>query len=184
MSTTLTVNGVGYPFPAVGERPWAQKIINWATAVTGGMLQKSGGAFTLTAEIDFGANYGIKSTYFKSRTSNPGSTGPVRLANNEGVVWRNAANGADLTLKANASNLLEFGGSEIANFGTISKAEFGYLSGVTSAIQTQLAAKVLNVTTSDGDILFRQGLDIVALPIGSAGQVLTVVGGYPAWVTP
>lgn len=183
MSTTLTVNGVGYPFPSVGERPWAQKIINWATAVTGGMLQKSGGTFTLTSEVDFGATYGLKSAYVKTRSSNPSSTGIVRLSNNEGLAWRNAGNSADLTLKANASNLLEFNSSEIATFATVNKTEFGYLSGVTSGLQAQISGKVGNPMSADGDMIYRSGGVPVALPRGTDGQVLSLAGGVPSWTT-
>jgi hypothetical protein len=63
--------------------------------------------------VDFGATYGLKSTYFKSRTSNAASAGILRFANNEGASWRNAANSADLALKVNASNVLEFNGNPI-----------------------------------------------------------------------
>ena len=84
----LTINGVVYPFPDVGTRPWAAKIISWATAVTNGMLQKSGGAFTLTAELNFGASYGIKVLSVKSQGTTPASSGVLRLANNEEIAWR------------------------------------------------------------------------------------------------
>jgi len=110
MSTTLTINGVGYPFPAVGESPWGQKIINWATAATAGLLQKSGGAFTLTADVDFGANFGILSAYYASRNASPASAGQIRLGNTETIKWRDVADAADLDLTVNASDQLAFNG--------------------------------------------------------------------------
>jgi hypothetical protein len=76
-------------------------------------LQKAGGSFTLTAEVDFGATYGLKSAYFKSRGTNTASTGEVRLANNEVVSWRDQANTANLSLKVNASDILEFNGAPV-----------------------------------------------------------------------
>lgn len=75
-------------------------------------MQKAGGTFTLTADVDFGATYGLKSVYFKSRNT-PSTAGIVRLGNNESVGWRNAANSANLELKVNASNKLEFDGQDI-----------------------------------------------------------------------
>jgi hypothetical protein len=110
MSTTLTINGVGYEFPAVGENPWGPRLIAWATAATNGLLQKSGGTFALLNELDFGASYGLKTSYIKSRGTNVAAAGVVRLANNESISWRNQANGADVPLKVNTLNVLEFNG--------------------------------------------------------------------------
>jgi hypothetical protein len=103
MSQTLNVNGVSYTFPDVGEENWGQNVTNWAVAITAGALQKKGGSFTLTAEVDFGATYGLKTAYYKSQGTNISTTGVLRLANTEGVGWRNNANGADLLLKPNTS---------------------------------------------------------------------------------
>jgi len=108
MSTTLTVNGVGYSFPQTGEDNWGDNVTNWASAVTSGMLQKSGGTFTLTAEVDFGATYGLKSAYLKSRATNPASAGQIRLGNAETIKWRNAANSGDIALTVSASDVLTF----------------------------------------------------------------------------
>jgi hypothetical protein len=199
VSTSVTLNGSTYSIPAVGEDGWGTEVSNYLIALSTGVLQKAGGAFTLTAEVDFGATYGLKSTYFKSRTSNAASAGPIRLANNEAINWRNAANSADLGLKVNASNILEYNGNPLltlalgsgdtalvmnaggtayswskivnANIDTaaaialsklaavtasralvsdgsgvisasaVTATELGYVSGVTSAIQTQIDAK-------------------------------------------
>lgn len=111
MASTLTVNGVSYSFPVTGDENWGTEVTGWATAVTSGMLQKAGGTFTLTAEVDFGATYGLKTAYVKSRATNPASAGIVRLGNAESVAWRNAANSGDKLLKVNASNQLEYDGS-------------------------------------------------------------------------
>lgn len=109
MSVSLTVNGVTYAYPSTGDQSWGDAATNWAQAVTSGMLQKAGGTFTLTADVDFGGNYGLKSKYFTSRTaSNPAGSGVVRLGNTEAIGWRNAANGADLPLVVNASDRLSF----------------------------------------------------------------------------
>jgi len=112
MPIALTINGATYQYPLNNEIDWGSNTTNWASAVTNGMLQKAGGSFPLTAEVDFGGSFGVKTLYYKSQTANPASTGVVRLANNtDAVVWRNAANNADLALKVNASNLLEFNGA-------------------------------------------------------------------------
>lgn len=108
MSQNFVINGVTYPYPDVGESEWSQPLIDWSNAVTNGMLQKSGGAFTLTAEVDFGGSFGIKSLYYKSRTSNPASAGQIRLARADVISWRNEANGADLPLGVDSSNRITF----------------------------------------------------------------------------
>lgn len=107
-------------------------------------MQKAGGTFTLTADVDFGATYGLKSVYFKSRNT-PSTAGIVRLGNNESVGWRNAANSANFELKVNASNLLEYNGSLIGILAaalTASRALVSDGSGnvsVSSVTSTQLA---------------------------------------------
>jgi hypothetical protein len=78
---------------------------------------------------------------------------------------------------------------------TVSATELGYVDGVTSAIQTQLDAKLATatasstyipktLTTTTGDIIYASGANTPArLGIGSTDQVLKVTGGIPAWAT-
>lgn len=109
-SVTVTVNGSNHTIPQTNEKGWGTNVTAWIQAISQYTLQPSGGTFTLTSEVNTGSTYGFKVPYIKSVTSNPSSVGVLRLANNEGVGWRNAANGADLVLKANASDALEFNG--------------------------------------------------------------------------
>lgn len=115
MSSTITFNGVSYSVPATGDENWSDSLSLYLIAIASGALQKTGGTFTLTAETDFGATYGLKSAYYKSRATNPSSTGIVRLGNTESIAWRNAANSADYALKVNASNQLEYNGTVLAS---------------------------------------------------------------------
>lgn len=112
MSTSVTLNGTSYSIPAVGESNWGNNVSSYLIALASGVLQKSGGSFTLTADVDFGANYGLKSVYYKSRGT-VATTGVIRLGNAEIVSWRNAANSANKSLKVNSSDLLEFDGNPI-----------------------------------------------------------------------
>ena len=89
---------------------------------------------------------------------------------------------------------------DLANAGTaltsVSATELGYVDGVTSAIQTQLDAKLATatasstyipktLTTTTGDIIYASGANTPArLGIGSSAQVLTVASGIPSWATP
>ncbi len=161
MSILVTFNGSNYIIPTPNEVGWGTNLDNYFVAIAAGCLQKTGGSFTLSAETDFGSSFGIKSLYYKSRGSNIASTGVLRLNNNSDTIsFRNAANSADLPLGVNASNELTFNGVPIAGPGTFNPSiaivsdgagslisstttatEIGYLSGVTSSIQTQFTGK-------------------------------------------
>lgn len=105
MAVTLTVNGSSFSYPSLEtDTFWGAGATGWAQAVTNGMLQKAGGSFTLIANVDFGASFGLKSLHFSSRTSNPSSVGLIRLANVDTFGFRNAANSADLLFSINPAN--------------------------------------------------------------------------------
>lgn len=156
MSTNVLFNGTTYIVPAVGEDNWGTNVSNYLIAIAAGALQKTGGSFTLTAEVDFGASYGLKSIYFKTRTSTPATAGILRLANNEGIQWRNAGNSANLTLLANASNQLTYEGSVLL-----------YAS----------------LYTAKGDILIATAASTVtALAVGTNDYILTADSGQASGV--
>ena len=314
MASTITFNGVSYSIPAVGDDGWGSDLSAYFIAIASGALQKTGGAFTLTAEANFGATYGLKSAYFKSQGTNPSSSGVMRLANAENISWRNQANNADLALSVNSSNNLQFNGANLLyaaaglivnadispsaaiaysklnltgsivnadvsasaaisysklnlatsilnadinaaaaiaysklnlatsivnadisgsaaiaysklnlatsvvnadiaaaaaiaysklaaltvsralqtnsstgfiEVSTVTNTELAYLSGVTSAIQTQLNARIANtLLTTTGDMVYASSANTPArLAVGSSGQVIKSVGGIPTWST-
>lgn len=115
MSTSITFNGVGYTIPAEGDN-YGDDLSSYLVAIASGALQKTGGTFTLSAEVNFGATYGLKSVYLKSQAAvNPASNGIVRLGNAENISWRNQANNADLSISVNASNKFTFNSIELAD---------------------------------------------------------------------
>jgi microcystin-dependent protein len=118
MATIVLFNGVDYSVPAYGDTGWAQgsgNLSQYLIALASGTFQQTGGNFTLTADANFGATYGLVSVYFKSFSSNIASTGVVRLANTDTIDWRNFANTADLPLGVNTSNQLTFNGVPVAS---------------------------------------------------------------------
>lgn len=155
------------------------------------MLQKAGGSFTLTAEVDFGATYGLKTAYYKSQTASGASAGQVRFARTDVISWRNQAGGGNLDLGVNSSDVLTFNGevvptglivnadvdpaaaidfskmaalaisralvsdgSGVVSAATTTATEIGYVNGVTSAIQTQMDAKLsLSGGTMTGNLI-------------------------------
>jgi hypothetical protein len=110
MSQNVTFNGQVYVIPDLADNNWGQNVTDYLVALPQGALQKTAGAFTLAADVDFGASYGLKSAYYSTRAANPASAGLVRLANTDTVVWRNAGNSGDLALAVNGSNQLTFNG--------------------------------------------------------------------------
>jgi len=146
MSILLDVNGQEFDYPEVGDVAWGPDSTDWAVAVTSGMLQKAGGLFLLLAAVDFGASFGLKSIYYTSRTANSAAAGAVRLARTDSVSWRNAANGADLSLTVNGSDELTFNGT-VLQLGTITVSD-------TATIDLTIAADNISgsiVAASIGD---------------------------------
>lgn len=167
MAVTLVVNGTGYSFPNTGDESWGDNVTNWATAVSSSMLQKTGGTFTLSAEVYFGASYGLKSLYYKSTGTNIAAAGVVRLANLEKVSWRNAANGADLPLSVNASDQLTYNGVAISS----------------SAGVTPVAAGGTGLSSyTIGDMIWASAATTFSkLAIGTINYVMLSTGSAPSW---
>jgi hypothetical protein len=83
-----------------------------------------------------------------------------------------------------ASRAVVSDGSGFLSAATTTSTEIGYVNGVTSAIQTQIDGKLPTTITTTGDIIYSSsGSTAARLGIGSAGQVLQVSGGVPAWGT-
>lgn len=136
MSVSLTINGISYNYPETGDENWGADATDWAIGVTNGMLQKAGGLFQLLAEVDFGTTYGLKSVYYKTRTSNVAAAGQFRLAKTDNISWRNNANSADLALAIDGSDNLTFNGAVIPSGFDISDTstiDLSFVSNVLSA---------------------------------------------------
>ena len=119
MSVPLVINGQTYDYPELNDSPpdvnWGVTATDWAIAVTQGMLQKAGGNFVLTADANFGPNFGLLAVYFSSRLTPVAHTGLLRLDNPNFIAWRDVGDTADLPLAVNASNQLTFNGNVLAN---------------------------------------------------------------------
>lgn len=136
MSTLRTMNGATYLIPDQGDTfIWGIDLSGWVGATSNGTLQKTGGAFTLAADVDFGPNFGVKSAYLSSRTANPASAGIVRLANTDTIQFRNAAN--------SGNNTLSMVGDVLTYSGTFSATSITGIS-ANSLTGTTLASNVVN----------------------------------------
>lgn len=118
MAIPLTVNGAVFEYPVDFDENWGVDATGWAQAMTVGTLQMAGGSFPLTANINFGASFGLLSQFFSTRSANPSTVGTVRLSSADaGIGWRNNANSGNLILTTNASDQLLYNGFPIATSG-------------------------------------------------------------------
>lgn len=147
MSIPLNINGNSYFYPQVGDSAWGADATDWAVAVTSGMLQKAGGLFQLLGEVDFGPNYGLKSTYFKSRSSDISLTGVLRLSNTDAIGFRNAANNADLLLSL-SGDTLQFDGQPL-----LSGTKVDSLNTFSGVVNIVAGSNVTLDTTTPGSIV-------------------------------
>lgn len=118
MASNVVFNGVTYSIPVEADDGWGPDLTAYFTSIASNALQKTGGSFTLTSEINFGATYGIKTPYIKSQAVNPSGIGFLRLGNSEVIAWRNAANDANLSLTVNNGDELNFNGTALSVGGT------------------------------------------------------------------
>lgn len=113
-SVTVTVNGSNHTIPQTNERGWGNAVTAWIQSISQYTLQPTGGTFSLTADVDFGSSYGLKSSYLSTRTANPSSAGLLRLAKTDYIGWRNNANSSNLLLAIDSNDNLTFNGSVLA----------------------------------------------------------------------
>jgi hypothetical protein len=168
VSFVATIAGTSYVLPTEGDEGWGPETSSWMAAVSTQLLQRSGGTFTLTADVNFGANFATVQAYLKSRTANISTAGFVRMARTDAVAWRNAANSDNLLLTVDGSNNLTFNGVIIptAPAGVLPAANGG--TGISSY--------------TVGDILYATGATTLAkLAIGTANYVMVSNGTAPGY---
>lgn len=194
MVVILQVNGGSYSYPELDDSGWGIIATAWAAAISTATLQKVGGTFTLTAEVDFGANYGLKSLYFKSRTVDTATSGQIRLAREDTISFRNTANNQNLALAVNGTDrltwngvILEVGGALTgtdgitiisgSNFTTIQgfRPEFVAASGF---LQSQITGgSVTSVNSLTGAVTLAEGSNITITPVGNTLTIASTAAG-------
>jgi hypothetical protein len=177
LSTTVTLNAVTFDIPATGDDSWGDEVSNYLVALATGVLSKAGGSFTLTAETDFGATYGLKSAYYKSRGT-VSSTGILRLANTETVAWRNAANSGDLPLTVNSSNWLQFNSVDLVSVSATQTLTNKTLTA--PVISTISNTGTLTLPTSTDTLVGRATTDTLTNKTLTSPTLTTPVLGTPA----
>lgn len=116
MATPVTYVGNSYSIPAYNDTGYAQgagNLSSYLVALATGSLTLSGGTFSLTADANFGSNFGLIVAYLKSISSNIATAGIIRLANTDLIEWRNFANSGNDTLGADSSDQLVYTGGNL-----------------------------------------------------------------------
>lgn len=112
MATTKTFAGQSFNLPLNREpksSDWGTQVSNFLISVADNAIAKTGGLFALTtADLNFGSSKGIILPYVTSSSANAASSGVVRVANNEGIGWKNYLNSANLILKVDTNNRLNY----------------------------------------------------------------------------
>lgn len=113
MPTNVNWDGTTYAYPDPSDEGWGDVATETMLAASQATLQHVGGSFILTAEVDFGPDFGLKTLYIEGQSDNPASSGTVRLSRVDTINWRNEANDDNHTLSVDSDGNLQFDGSSI-----------------------------------------------------------------------
>lgn len=151
MAVNLIVNGVTYVYPELSDEGWGPDTTNWAVAITQGVLTKAGGLFVLTADVDFGPNFGLKSVVYKTRSSNLASTGQFRLSNSDTIVFRNSTNASNLAFGAGSVDAIpSWNGVDLVNISSAQTISNKTFTGSTFTGDTFTNPTIINPTVTTG----------------------------------
>lgn len=105
----------------------------------------------------------------------------IQLDNKQATITGAASTVTTVNLPTNRAVISN--GSGKIDVSATTSTEVGYLSGVSSSVQTQLNNKlsVSLVSPTDGDMLYQSSGVYTNIPAGTNGQVLTIVSGLPSW---
>jgi hypothetical protein len=154
VSTPKTFAGATFNLPLNREprsSNWGTETSNFLLSLADNAIPKTGGAYTLSAELNLGATYGLLLPYIKSATANIAATGIARLAVADTVAWRNNANSADLALAVNGSDKLTFNGVVLATAGAASIVNADIAAGAAIAYsKLALTGSIVNADVAAG----------------------------------
>jgi hypothetical protein len=185
VSISVLLNGISYDVPQTGEESWGTELTDYLVAIPQAVFQKTGGTFTLTADANFGANFGLLSKYFSTRTASPSTAGLLRLALADTIGWRNNANSANLLLAINGSDQLTFNGTAVypagitALTGDITATGPGSVAATLATVNANVGAFALATITVNG-----KGLITAASAASTTGSGSVVLATSPTLVTP
>ena len=136
-------------------------------------MQLSGGSFPLTADTNFGTNFGLLAKYFTSTAGNPAGSGAIRLANSDAVGFRNSTNTADLLLKPDADGILQYNSIDIVNLSAAQTLTNKVLSGSANTF-SNIGYSALNLSGSvqNSDVASSAGIAVSKLATQASNTIL------------
>ena len=156
MAVSKVWNNTSFTIPEDGDqrRQWGVTTSNFLKALADNAASKYGGSFNLTgADMDFGSSFGLIATYIKSKSSNIAQSGFIRLSNTDKIIFRNAANSADIDIGLNGSNRLTYDGVVVpttSSTDTLTNKTVVVASNtITTAANGNLAATELNAALAE-----------------------------------
>src|SRR5229473_2830460 len=167
MALTVSLLGVNYSVPEPTDVSYDAGLTSYLKALATAFPQLNGGTASLTAELDFGASFGIKAAWYKSETANPASAGQVRLAKTD------TANAADLALGIDTGDALTFGGVNVTGnpmLGANTAAAQSIPNGGVSTIV------VFGTVERDSDSGYNSGTGRYTVPAGKGGDYFISAG--------
>ncbi len=191
-SVTVVVNGSNHTIPQTNEKGWGANVTSWIQAISAATLQKNGGTFTLTGEVNLGATYGLLGPYYKSATSNISTAGVLRLARADTIGWRNQANGGNLLLSVDTSDRLLFNGAILPTLATSTFTDSGFYladdGDATKKLQFQASGittgttRTLTAPNFDGTIATLAGTETLTNKTLNGNTATTLVSGSGTFV--
>lgn len=112
MSTPVVFNTLTYNVPVQGDLRWGPELTRYLVALGTYSLAPSGGNFTLTGNVNFGASFGLLAAYFSGRGT-VASAGLLRLAKTDVIDWKNNAGSGNNVLAVDSSDNLTWNGTII-----------------------------------------------------------------------
>jgi hypothetical protein len=198
----LLVNGtVGGTWDVHGFLPenvtWGTNALNLGSTVItngtwqGGTIQPAYGGTGLTTFT--AANNALYSTGATTLTAGTlpvaaGGTG-VTSATANGLIYGNGTSALQVTAAGTTGQVLLGNTGSAPSWGSVPASSITgtvpIANGGTGQTTAAAAFNALSPLTTTGDIIYEASASTAArLPVGSAGQVLTVAGGIPSWATP
>ena len=165
-AVTVNVNGTNHTIPETGEQGWGDNVTAWIQDISADSLQKNGGNFTLTADVNFGSTYGLEAAHFTSGAASPADAGVLRLAVSDDVAFRNNADDGNLLLSVDGSDRLTFDGALVTSGLAVSDTSTVDLTLSTSTISADL------ITDSITNSLINSAAGIVYSKLDLTGGVV------------
>lgn len=169
MALTVTLLGVSYSVPETSDTNYDAGLTSYLKALATAFPQLNGGTQSLTAELDFGASFGLKALYLKGETANPASAGVIRLAKTDSIKYRNNANGADLDLSIDTSDKLKFNSGYITGLPMLDASTAAGQSIANGATEIVV---VFGTATTDTDSGLNVGTGRYTIPASKGGHYL------------